>query len=119
MKTTNPAKEKLIFIGFSILFAASAGSVAAADFNPQPDPPGKVLHDENAKHNAPADKVLHNSPSNKGEHNPPGYKGQRNLNAYKTAAPGEATTPATTLQKTDKTKKLDAPKVGAIDAEKK
>ena len=101
MKTTNSAKEKLIFIGFSILFAASAGSVAAADFNPQPDPPGKVLHDENAKHNAPAD------------------KGQRNLNAYKTAAPGEATTPATILQKTDKTKKLDAPKVGAIDAEKK
>ena len=101
MKTISPVPTKCLATGFSFVFALCAGLANAADFNPQPDPPGKVLNTDKGQHNPPDDKVLHIPPDDK------------------TTAPNAAKTLSTTLKKADKTKKLDAPAAGAIDGEKK
>ena len=64
---------------------------SAADFNPQPDPPGKSKVLKIGQHNPPDDKVLHN---------PPGYK----------SADTRVLLPAV---KPEKAKPLDKQKVGA------
>lgn len=68
MKTTTRLQSILIAAGFSAALILSAGTAAAEDFNPQPDPPGKAQKTDKGAHNPPDDKGV------KGQHNPPGYK---------------------------------------------
>lgn len=118
MKTIILAKAIVIATGFSIVIAMCTGTASAENFNPQPDPPGKAQAVEKGAHNPPGDKGV------KGQHNPPGDKSGAADKA--TGIPpgfkGGAVDKATGIPpgfKTDKAKKIDAPAVGAIDAEKK
>ena len=132
MKTIIHAKAIVIATGFSIVIAMCTGTASAEDFNPQPDPPGKAQAVEKGAHNPPDDKGV------KGKHNPasktgvtdratgipPGFKAGAVDKAtgippgFKAGAVDKATGIPPGF-KTDKTKKIDAPAVGAIDAEKK
>lgn len=56
----------------AVTFAAIAGSAIAADFNPQPDPPGKTQKRDAAMHNPPGlavatpdEKCISNAPADK------------------------------------------------------
>lgn len=89
MKTQKTAiTAKRITSGFSIVLAVFAGTAIAADFNPQPDPPGKESRSDF---------------NFKAAHNPPGFKSAKQDKTH-TATPA--------VQKADQTKKLDIPKVG-------
>lgn len=91
MKAFTPKRSSLIAAGFSVLLTACAGSVAAADFNPQPDPPGKTQNIE------------------KGKQNPP---------AYKTNPSGDTKTLAMSPQKTGNIKNPVVPKSALTKTEK-
>ena len=141
MKTTTRLQSTLIAAGFSAALALCAGTATAEDFNPQPDPPGKAQKTDKGAHNPPDDKGV------KGQHNPPGDKGLHNPPSNKIVAADKATgippgfkagavdkatgippgfkggavDKATGIPpgfKTDKTIKLDATKVGAVEATK-
>ena len=127
MKTNRSTKTNLMAAGFSIAIAMCTGTASAEDFNPQPDPPGKAQTVVKGAHNRPDDKGVkgqHIPPADKGQHNPPGDKTGAADKAtgippgFKAGAVDKATGIPPGF-KTDKTKKLDAPTVGAIDGEKK
>ena len=127
MKTIIHAKAIAIATGFSIVIAMCTGTASAEDFNPQPDPPGKAQAVEKGAHIPPDDKGVkgqHSPASNKGQHNPPAFKTGIADKAtgippgFKAGAVDKATGIPPGF-KTDKAKKIDAPALDAIDAEKK
>ena len=91
MKLPTQHAAKFTALGIVALFTALSSVASAADFNPQPDPPGKSKTLNVGQHSQPDDKVLHN---------PPAFK----------SADTRVLLPAV---KTDKTKQLDTKKVGA------
>ena len=120
MKTNRSTKTNLMAAGFSIAIAMCTGTASAEDFNPQPDPPGKAQTVVKGAHNRPDDKGVKGV---KGQHNPASKTGAADKATgippgFKAGAVDKATGIPPGF-KTDKTKKLDAPTVGAIDGEKK
>ena len=120
MKTIIHAKAIAIATGFSIVIAMCTGTAFAEDFNPQPDPPGKAQAVEKGAHNPPDDK---GDKGVRGQHNPASKTGVADKATgippgFKAGAVDKATGIPPGF-KTDKTKKIDAPALDAIDAEKK
>ena len=147
MKSPNRNPVTLIATRFAVALTLCAGTASAEDFNPQPDPPGKAQAVEKGAHNPPDDKGVkgkHNPASKTGVTDratgippgfkagavdkatgiPPGFKADEVDKAtgippgFKAGGVDKATGIPPGF-KTDKTKKIDAPAVGAIDAEKK
>ena len=91
----------------TLAFAVITGNAIAADFNPQPDPPGKTQKGDAAKHNPPGDAVA--TSTEKCGANPP------NENADKKAE----TRPTSERKQLAQDKKLIASKTDAAACPKK
>lgn len=74
MKLSIQRSAKLAILGIVVLFTSVSTVVSAADFNPQPDPPGKSKTLNAGQHNPPSDKALHNPPDDRVIHSPAGDK---------------------------------------------
>jgi hypothetical protein len=74
MKLLTQQSAKLQTLAIVALFTTFCAAASAADFNPQPDPPGKSKTLTTAHHIPPDDKVLHNPPGDRVVHNPPSDK---------------------------------------------